>query len=108
MNKGSRVLIVQDNESQAENLKHILELHDYEVSVEISGIRALAAMREQKPQIVISAVVMAEMDGYQLCREIKADEELKDIPVILLTSLSDTTDIIRGLECGADNFVTKP
>src|SRR4051812_17889781 len=108
MNKVSRVLIVQDDESQAKSLKHILELHEYEVSVEISAHSALAAMREQKPHIVISAVVMSEMDGYQLCREIKTDDDLKDVPVILLTSLSDSTDIIRGLECGADNFVTKP
>jgi signal transduction histidine kinase len=102
------ILIVEKNLSQAEQLKHILEQHDHKVSVEHNAQRALTAMRQSKPQIVISAVLLPEMDGYALCREIKKDEKLKDIPVILLTSLSDAKDIIRGIECGADNFVTKP
>lgn len=58
--------------------------------------------------MVISDVIMPEMDGYELCRKIKENENLKDIPVILLTTLSDTTDIIKGLECKANNFITKP
>ena len=108
MDKIIVVLIVQESTEQAEHLKHILELHNYEVTVQTSGKLALAAMHLSKPNIVISAVMMAEMDGYELCKTIKADEDLKNIPVILLTSLSDATDVIRGLECGADNFVTKP
>jgi two-component system, sensor histidine kinase and response regulator len=62
----------------------------------------------RKPLIVISDIVMPEMDGYELCRSIKADEQLADIPVILLTSLSDPKDVFKGLECGADNFIVKP
>ena len=108
MSQEIEILIVEESLSQAEQLKHILEQHDHKVSVEQNAQLALAAMRQGKPQIVISDVLLPEMDGYALCREIKADENLKDIPVILLTSLSDTKDIIRGMECGADNFVTKP
>ncbi|HEX2245409.1 MAG TPA: ATP-binding protein [Gammaproteobacteria bacterium] len=62
----------------------------------------------RKPLMVISDIVMPEMDGYELCRSIKADEQLADIPVILLTSLSDPKDVFKGLECGADNFIVKP
>ncbi len=51
---------------------------------------------------------MPEMDGYELCRRIKTDKELEDTPVLLVTSLSDPADILRGLQCGADNFITKP
>jgi len=108
MSQEIEILIVEESLSQAEQLKHILEQHDHKVSVEHNAQLALAAMRQGKPQIVISDVLLPEMDGYALCREIKADENLKDVPVILLTSLSDTKDIIRGMECGADNFVTKP
>lgn len=108
MSEEIEILIVEESVSQAEQLKHILEQHDHKVSIEHTARPALARIRQHKPQIVISAVMLPEMDGYALCREIKADEQLKDIPVILLTSLSDTTDIIRGMECGADNFVTKP
>ena len=108
MSEEIEILIVGESLSQAEQLKHILEQHDHKVSVEHNAQLALAAMRQRKPQIVISAVRLPEMNGYELCREIKTDENLKDIPVILLTSLSDTKDVIRGLECGADNFITKP
>jgi signal transduction histidine kinase len=108
MSQEVEILIVEESLSQSEHLKHILEQHYHKVSVEHNAEFGLAAMRRRKPQIVISAVRLPEMDGYALCREIKADEDLKDIPVILLTSLSEATDIIRGMECGADNFVTKP
>ena len=110
MNKGAEVLIAEDSPTQAAQLQHILESHNYCVSVAENGLRALAMMREGvcAPSLVISDIVMPEMDGYTLCREIKRDERLKETPVMLLTSLSDPTDIIRGLECGADNFLTKP
>jgi signal transduction histidine kinase len=108
MSEEIEILIVEESLSQAEKLKHILEQHNHKVSIEHTAQLGLAAIRRRKPQIVISAVRLREMDGYALCREIKTDESLKDIPVILLTSLSDTKDVIRGLECGADNFITKP
>ncbi|MEJ7665291.1 MAG: response regulator [Hymenobacter sp.] len=71
-----QIMIVEESLSQAEQLKHILEQHDHKVSVEHNAQLALAAIRQHKPQIVISAVLLPEMDGYALCREIKADAEL--------------------------------
>ena len=108
MSKNVEILIVEGNPNESEHLKNILEQHDYCVSVATGGGAALDSVSRQKPRIVISALVLPEMDGYELCHAIKADEQLKDISVILLTSLSDTTDLIRGVECGADNFVTDP
>ncbi len=108
MSKDIEILVVEENLPQSEHLKHILEQHDHPVSVAHNGKLALAAVRARPPQIVISAVLLPEMSGYELCRQIKTDEQLKDIPVILLTSISDPADIIRGMECGADNFVIKP
>jgi signal transduction histidine kinase len=58
--------------------------------------------------LVISDIVMPEMDGFELCRKIKRDQDLKETPVMLLTALSDPEDVLRGLECGADYFITKP
>lgn len=58
--------------------------------------------------MLVSDIVIPELDGYGLCRAIKSDDKLKDVPVILLTSLADPHDVIRGLECGADNFIRKP
>ena len=108
MSRDVEILVVQDNTAEAEHLKQILERNKHPVSVAPDGESALAGMRQHKPQIVISAINLPEMNGYELCRQIKADQSLKDTPVILLTSLSDATDIIRGLECGADNFIAKP
>src|SRR5437868_1704399 len=85
-----------------------MESHGYQTRVAVNGRQALEAMRESKPRLVISDVVMPEMGGYELCRAIKSDPALRDIPVILVTSLIDPKDIVSGLESGADNFVRKP
>jgi signal transduction histidine kinase len=105
---GIEILIAEDSRTQAEKLQHVLEEHGYKVTTAPDGRQALAAARRRKPALIISDVVMPEMDGYELCRQIKADPKLGDIPVILVTTLSDPQDVIRGLECRADNFILKP
>ena len=102
------ILIVEDSQTQAAQLQYILERHGFPVSVAANGREALAVMAGEKPALLISDIIMPEMDGFELCRRIKAGEETRDIPVILLTSLSDPQDVIKGLACGADNFITKP
>ncbi|OGQ82022.1 MAG: hypothetical protein A3F90_20400 [Deltaproteobacteria bacterium RIFCSPLOWO2_12_FULL_60_19] len=102
------VLVVEDSPTQAQLLQHLLEEHGYKVTVTVNGKEALAVLREREPSIVISDIVMPEMDGFALCKEIKSRKKLKDIPVVLLTSLSNPQDVIRGLQCGADNFIRKP
>ena len=107
-NSNMKILVVEDSPTQAIRLQHILETRGFEVAVSHNGKAALQYLKGNHPTIIISDVIMPEMDGYELCKRIKDDENLKDIPVILLTSLSDPEDIIRGLEVGADNFITKP
>ena len=102
------ILIVEDSPTQAARLQFILEEHGFRVSWAPNGKAALEYLQKNHPTLVVSDVVMPEMDGYELCSKIKQDEKLKDIPVILLTALSDPSDIIKGLESGADNFITKP
>jgi hypothetical protein len=106
--KEMEILIVEDSPTQAERLKYILEQHGYQISVARHGREALAFLSQRRPQLVLSDIIMPEMDGYQLCQQIKGDGRLKDIPVMLLTTLSDPEDVVQGLECGADNFLTKP
>nr|WP_229259832.1 response regulator [Duganella aquatilis] len=101
-------MIVEDSPTQAERLRRLIQSMRYGARVAPNGRLALEAIRERKPHLVLSDIVMPEMDGYTLCRAIKADPELRDIPVILVTSLMDPKDIIRGIECGADNFIRKP
>lgn len=108
MDNGVEILVVEDSPTQAEQLRHLLEDSGYTVISAANGKQALAAVQERKPALIVSDIVMPEMDGYELCRHLKADESLKEIPVILLTALSDPREVIKGLGCGADNFVTKP
>jgi signal transduction histidine kinase len=102
------ILIVEDSPTQAERLRRLIQSMRYRARVAANGKYALAEIRERKPHLVLSDIVMPEMDGYELCRAIKADPYMRDIPVILVTSLTDPKDIIRGIECGADNFIRKP
>lgn len=105
---GTRVLVAEDSATQALLLKSILERHGFVVTVGANGRLALETLPASDPALIISDIQMPVMDGYELCRRVKADAALKDIPVMLLTSLSAPQDIIHGLECGADNFVVKP
>ncbi len=107
-NSHVKILVAEDSATQAERLRHILEQGGYEVDVASDGRQALEMAPRFRPALIISDVVMPEMDGYELSRRIKADADLRDIPVILVTTMSDPQDVIHGLECGADNFVLKP
>jgi len=99
--------VVEDSPTQAEALRALLEGAGYKVALASSGEDGLAQLDAHEFDAVISDIVMpGPVDGYELCRRIKAGER-REIPVVLLTSLSDPLDIIRGLECGADNFFTK-
>ncbi|MFC7418965.1 response regulator [Iodobacter arcticus] len=102
------VLIVEDSTIQAIMLKRILLAEGYQVLLAKNGSEGLEITRSQRPDIVISDINMPNMNGFELCTYIKQDPALQDIPVILLTSLTDVKDVIKGLECRADNFLTKP
>jgi two-component system sensor histidine kinase/response regulator len=102
------ILIVEDSPTQAERLRRLIQSKKYRARVAANGRLALAMMAEHCPQLVLSDIIMPEMNGYELCRAIKSDDKLRAIPVILVTALNDAKDIIRGIECGADNFIRKP
>jgi signal transduction histidine kinase len=102
------ILIVEDSSTQAMLLQNVLGKGGYDGFIARNGEEALRLVRERRPAAVITDINMPGMDGYELCRLIKTDPHLWDIPVILLTSLSSPQDIIRGLECCADNFIMKP
>jgi two-component system sensor histidine kinase/response regulator len=108
LNQSVEILIAEDSPTQAERLKHTLEGRGYHVTVTSNGRQALEAAKIRKPTLIISDIVMPEMDGYELCKKVKSDSDLRNLPVILLTTLSDPQDVIRGLECLADNFIIKP
>ena len=102
------VVIAEDSRIQAKILqKHLVEA-GYQVRVAPNGAEALKLIQEAPPTIIISDIEMPEMDGYELCRRVKGDPQLRRIPLILLSTLGAPEDIIEGLHAGADNYVTKP
>jgi signal transduction histidine kinase len=105
---GLHVVVAEDSPTQAELLRQALADAGYAVTVVSNGLDALAAARSLRPGVVVTDVMMPDMDGYQLCRAIKTDPVLRDIPVMLVTSLQGIDDIVTALESGADNFIRKP
>jgi len=102
------ILIAEDSLIQAIQLKYLLEKHHYKAIVAENGQQALDLLEQYEPKIIISDICMPVMDGYELCRKVKSQKCNENIPVILLTSLANPEDVIEGLDCGADNFITKP
>src|SRR3989304_8222612 len=108
MNKGNYILMVEDSQTQARQIELSLKPLGHPVFVALDPKDAIKMLKKEKAILVIADILMPEMDGYQLCRVIKSDMGLKDMPVVLLTRLSDPKEIIKGLECSADDFIVKP
>ena len=103
----NRVLIVDDEPGNIKILSSVLA-GDYALSVATSGAQALQIAEVQAPDIVLLDMVMPEMDGIQVCEALKANEATKNIPVIFVTSMSDSVNEERGLEAGAVDYISKP
>lgn len=109
MEKTRKILIAEDSPTQALRLQMILEDRGHIILHGSNGKEALALIDENNPpDIIITDIVMPVMDGYELCTIVKQNEKTKEIPVILLTQLSNPDDVIKGLQAGADNFISKP
>ncbi|MBI5598599.1 MAG: response regulator [Deltaproteobacteria bacterium] len=106
--KKAKILVVEDSEVQAAALRHVLEQQWYEVVVATDGSEGLRLARKERPALIISDILMPVMDGWEMCGKIKESAELKDTPLMLLTQLTEPEEVIRGLEAGADNYITKP
>jgi len=102
------ILAAEDSLVQAKQLQHFFTNNQIKARICKNGAEALEEALKEKPILIISDVVMPVMNGYEFCQAIKNHPQLNTVPFILLTSLSDPLDIIKGLQVGADNFITKP
>ena len=101
------IMVVDDTEANIDILVETLA-PDYEVSVAMDGKAALEAIDEDKPDLILLDIMMPEMNGYQVCERLKADESTKNIPVIFITAMTDEEDEAKGLALGAVDYIAKP
>ena len=104
----STVLIVDDDLTARETLVAMLEGERYDLQVAKDGAQALQVLKEIQPDLILLDVMMPGMDGYEVCRRIRSTPELAEVPIILLTALDDRASLLRGIEAGADDFLSKP
>ncbi len=102
------VLVVDDNEQNLELLQAYLEDIGCEIRSASDGVEAMRAVEERPPDLILLDVMMPRMSGFQVCAKIKEDASLRDIPIVMVTALNEISDVERAVECGADDFLTKP
>jgi signal transduction histidine kinase len=104
----STVLIVDDDLTARETLVAMLEGEHYDLQAAKDGNQALQMLEQIQPDLILLDVMMPGMDGYEVCRRIRSTPQLAEVPIILLTALDDRASLVRGIESGADDFLSKP
>lgn len=109
MNSPARkVLIVDDDPSSLKVLMHLLKSVDYQVQKAISGKEARKVLKDFSPDLILLDILMPDIDGYELCRELKNNSKYRHIPIIFITSANKTDEVVKGFEAGAVDYITKP
>jgi CheY-like chemotaxis protein len=106
--RGSKVLVVDDNPQNTELVSAYLETLPVEVATAVDGVEAMEQAERFRPDLVLLDVMMPRMSGFEVCQKIKQNPALRDTVVIMLTALHEVGDFERAVECGCDDFITKP
>ncbi len=104
---GSRIVWIEDDNFLGSLISKKLSSEGYEVAYVNTGEDAMAKIKEQKPALVLADIMLPGIDGFEVLKQIKEDDNLKDVPVILFSNLSQEEDINKGLELGAESFLVK-
>lgn len=104
----TRILIVEDEDDIRELIRYNLERANYAVTEAESGEDGLKTAARNKPDLILLDVMLPGRDGLQICRDLKQNEDTRDIPIILVTARGEESDIVSGLELGADDYIVKP
>ena len=104
----NKILVVDDDSAINELIKVNLELGGYKVVQAFDGIKGFALCKQEKPSLVILDVMMPEVDGFTVAQRIRKNEETKNIPILMLTALSELDDKVKGFNIGVDDYLVKP
>ncbi|HTN47871.1 MAG TPA: response regulator [Burkholderiaceae bacterium] len=104
----NKVLIADDEPNILISLEYLMKREGYSVSVARDGAEALDAIRREHPTLVLLDVMMPGKTGFEVCQEVRADDELKDTLILMLTAKGRDTDVAKGVALGADDYITKP
>ena len=102
-----KILIIDDNESVCSMLKRLFEQRGFQIFIANDGLLGVHIARQKKPDLIILDLMLPGMDGHKVCRMIKFDQQLKNIPVVIFTSRNTERDAALAKKCGADDFVVK-
>ncbi len=102
-----KILLIEDDEFLAELYATKLSMDNFEVFLALDGEKGQRMIKEKKPDLILLDIVLPKMDGFEILRFLKSDKKLKDIPVILLTNLSQKNEVKKGLELGASDYLIK-
>ncbi len=105
MSLGQRILVVDDDPMVASTIQRVLRPEGYDVEVALGGLAALSRVQDHRPDLVVLDVMMPGVDGLEVCRQLRAQD---DLPILLLTARAGTADRVRGLDTGADDYLVKP
>ena len=103
-----KIVIVDDDRETREMLTLALELEGYEVEQAANGLRLISSLHVDRPDLILLDVMMSWIDGFELCRSIKKNDEFKDIPVVFVSARKTGEDVQKGLSAGATDYFTKP
>ncbi len=103
-----KILVVEDEEDIQELIRYNLAKEGYQLKVVDSGEAAMVAVRNERPQLMLLDLMLPEMNGLELCKWLKNNSQTANLPIVMLTARSEESDIVVGLELGADDYVTKP
>ncbi|MBU3684374.1 MAG: response regulator [Phycisphaerales bacterium] len=106
--RGSRVLVVDDNPQNTELVQAYLESLPVEIASAVDGVEAMQVADRFRPDLILLDVMMPRMSGFEVCQKIKSNPALRDTVVIMVTALHEVGDFERAVECGCDDFLTKP
>ncbi|MFM8733521.1 MAG: two-component system response regulator [Phycisphaerales bacterium] len=106
--RGSRVLVVDDNPQNTELVQAYLESLPVEIASAVDGVEAMQVAERFRPDLILLDVMMPRMSGFEVCQKIKSNPALRDTVVIMVTALHEVGDFERAVECGCDDFLTKP